>query len=597
MDDNKLTRYLDTKRYPKGFKDWIGKTKDTVYGRYVIVDNSRSMLNRDGQLIVQSTASIQPCTRWKMIGATVQTMAEISNAAQVPSEFMLLNPKEKSNAVVVGVRQDDGTSLGEVQSMLESTPIGNTPVCTNVITSNPLTIPRLTLLFCVVVVTLLHQICNHIRYLAERIESMDDTLREQNKIAVIVLLTDGESTDGNVAEAMRQLEGLPVSVIISIYATEPEVTEYWHNVVASVKNVDVTVLNHVQEQANKVNEMNDWMTYGEPLHRLREFGVMIPTIDTLEKRPLNKNEIKSMAEILLAPLGQERAMLPDPEVVNWSDFVAAVQSAANAQPSDTALVFCPIRAQPRSWVDCDQLAKLTVDNPPALDPPTTDTVTPTANNDSSTPTPAPSAFNLSGLVTSWWTTPTPTSPPIDPSTTNVPMSEEKQEQPVVEMALEQAGEREVQLPASAAIPVPVRVPMPVPVSIPVTESPVTTSSPAITSIPALVPSELVVMDDEVDGVSMNRLVPFDTANPEKEELNNNKSPLGSPSLTLNTAMDEGPDGVVDEIDKVVEEDGRIARQVESARSMAGDAALALTAAKKVRQCKNPCITVLIDRNL
>ena len=58
------------------------------------------------------------------------------------------------------------------------------------------------------------------------------------------------------------------------------------------------------------------------------------------------------------------------------------------------------------------------------------------------------------------------------------------------------------------------------------------------------------------------------------------SPVGkAPNLTLNTAL--GPDEVVDGADKAVEEDGLIARQVESARSVAGDAALALTAAKKV----------------
>ena len=127
MDDDELTQYLSSKGYPSGFGWWIGKTKDTVFGRYIIVDNSRSMLTRDGQLLVQSGASVQPCTRWKMVGASLQTMAEISHAAQAPVEISLLN-KEKSNAVVVGIQRDDDASLDAVQSMLETIPIGNTPV-------------------------------------------------------------------------------------------------------------------------------------------------------------------------------------------------------------------------------------------------------------------------------------------------------------------------------------------------------------------------------------------------------------------------------------------------------------------------------------
>ena len=434
---------------------------------------------------------------------------------------------------------------------------------------------------------------------------MEETLREQNKIAVILLLTDGLATDGNVAEAMRALEGLPVSVIISIYATEQEVSDYWHNVVASVKHVvDITVLNNVKEQATKIDEVNAWMTYGEPLHRLREFGVMIPAIDALEERPLSKSEIKSVAEILLAPSGHERANLPDPDVVEWSDFVAAVQSAANTQPPETALVFCPLRTVPRSWVDCDQLAKLA----PAGLVPVTVAV---ANDELTVPEPAPSAFTLTGLVSSWWTTPTPTSPPIDPSTTNAPMPEEKQEQPVVEVILERA----IQLPASA--PIPVSVPLPV------SEASVPVSSTSTSVPPTVVQPQLVVLDDDDDAgdVSMDSLVPSDTANPMDRGINNNsnnnnnttidppvdgtstnngtlkkatatmpstfdippypispadKSPLAHPNLTLDTAV--GPEGVVDD---VVEEDGLIAMQMESARSAAGDAALALTAAKKV----------------
>jgi hypothetical protein len=39
---------------------------------------------------------------------------------------------------------------------------------------------------------------------------------------------------------------------------------------------------------------NSWLTYGEPLHRLREFGTIAKEMDLIDEAPLTMDEMKTM---------------------------------------------------------------------------------------------------------------------------------------------------------------------------------------------------------------------------------------------------------------------------------------------------------------
>jgi hypothetical protein len=39
---------------------------------------------------------------------------------------------------------------------------------------------------------------------------------------------------------------------------------------------------------------NGWLTYGEPLHRLREFGTIAKEMDLIDEAPLSVDEMKTM---------------------------------------------------------------------------------------------------------------------------------------------------------------------------------------------------------------------------------------------------------------------------------------------------------------
>lgn len=108
-------------------------------------------------------------------------MAELSNSFGVVSEFRLLNGAEP---VLVGLEEDGDESMRFLREVLNDNPAGPTPLCT------------------------------HITAVVACIQSVEKELRANNQKAVVVIATDGESSDGNVAEALRPLTD--VSNLVSL---------------------------------------------------------------------------------------------------------------------------------------------------------------------------------------------------------------------------------------------------------------------------------------------------------------------------------------------------------------------------------------------
>ena len=101
-------------------------------------------------------------------------LAPIAEMASTPMEIRLLN---KAQPVIVGQTSDGGVNAAAVRALLATEPSGLTPVC------------------------------RQIREVIERIQGMEQTLRASGSIALLLIITDGESTDGNVVEMLKPLEG------------------------------------------------------------------------------------------------------------------------------------------------------------------------------------------------------------------------------------------------------------------------------------------------------------------------------------------------------------------------------------------------------
>ena len=192
-------------------------------------------------------------------------IATVSDASETPAEIRLLTtgksgqqPSGTSRAV--GLGKDGGASLSAVMALLDIEPSSaKTPIC------------------------------RHIREVADQIRRLSVAA---GKVALLVLLVDGAATDGDPAEALRPLEGLPVQVVVRVYTEERDVHDYWHRV-SGLLDLDVQVgpgrafdpgpspwaspspthrspaqvLGAALAEARRAAEHNPWLNYGEPLHR------------------------------------------------------------------------------------------------------------------------------------------------------------------------------------------------------------------------------------------------------------------------------------------------------------------------------------------
>lgn len=73
---------------------------------------------------------------------------------------------------------------------------------------------------------------------------------------------------------------------------------------------------------------NPWLTYGEPLHRLREFGVHLKELDRIDEAALSADQMRAVVSIILdIPL----ETLPNPQA-EWEKFLNLVTAANRATP-------------------------------------------------------------------------------------------------------------------------------------------------------------------------------------------------------------------------------------------------------------------------
>lgn len=111
-DEKGAKEFLRKHHWPSGLIDALIKSCKKIAVRYIITDDSGSMMTNDGhRLIGVGTKNIKmiQCTRWSELTASLKFHAELAQAAQAPTEFRLLNNCEP---IMVGSAQDsDGVGL------------------------------------------------------------------------------------------------------------------------------------------------------------------------------------------------------------------------------------------------------------------------------------------------------------------------------------------------------------------------------------------------------------------------------------------------------------------------------------------------------
>jgi len=151
--------------FPVGFARALVERSKEVKVSYVIVDNSRSMLKRDGHRLVVADGGVphfEECTRWEEVTSSMNVMVSHADKVGAPMEVRLLN---KAQPVTVGEGADPA-KLAAVRALLATEPSGLTPVCRQILE------------------------------VIDRIRAMESELVASGKVALLLIITDGESTDG-----------------------------------------------------------------------------------------------------------------------------------------------------------------------------------------------------------------------------------------------------------------------------------------------------------------------------------------------------------------------------------------------------------------
>ena len=119
--------------FPRGLATTIATSKDEFEHRVWILDNSGSMIIRDGHRVVETSSRKvegQVVTRWEELQQTVLYHAEMAAHLKLPTEFMLLNDPGEGCVQDFAVGFDEAGPANELRvvrnTMNASSPIGVT---------------------------------------------------------------------------------------------------------------------------------------------------------------------------------------------------------------------------------------------------------------------------------------------------------------------------------------------------------------------------------------------------------------------------------------------------------------------------------------
>ena len=204
------------------------------------------------------------------MGQSVRFHAGFAHAAGAASEFRLLNDYDP---MVIGQRDFSGQSdenHAKLLKALERGPNGGTPLC------------------------------HHIREVIAAISTAAQQLRANGQSAVVVIITDGEASDGNLVDAMRPLKSLPAHVVLRVCTDDDAVVNYWNEIDTELE-LQMDILDDFEGEAKEIHHYNPWLVYGEPLHRLREWGLTLKEFDLLDEAKLSSEQMRAVVSYTYEP--------------------------------------------------------------------------------------------------------------------------------------------------------------------------------------------------------------------------------------------------------------------------------------------------------
>jgi len=252
---------------------------------------------------VKHSIRYETCTRWNELKDTVHCHIQLAGLLGAPTKFRLLNDpgkvvgSQKFGIFVTGNAIVDNDVQNAMNIMSRARPGGFT------------------------------HLSSHLREIHEQIQALKPKLEAEGQRVAVILATDGLPTDSQgrctefgraiFVENLRQLEGLPVWVVIRLCTDEESVLNFYNSLDDELE-LSIDVLDDFEAEADEVYSHNKWLTYSLSLHRLREMGFYDRTFDMLDERALTKDELRDFCSLLFG-IGHVDG-LPDPSI-DWKGFV------------------------------------------------------------------------------------------------------------------------------------------------------------------------------------------------------------------------------------------------------------------------------------
>lgn len=304
--------------FPPGLLSCFARSSAAFSERHWIVDNSGSMATADGREIVEVGGRHRevPCTRWQELTSSLTWHGSLSANTLSPVTFRLLNnPGGGADQTLSLGLGDPVSELDRLRRLTSSTPCSTTPLC--------------------------RAIASFHQHLLSSLPS----LTASGTRALLVIASDGASSDGDVAAALRPLRDLPVWVVVRLCTDDDSVVDYWNSIDNELE-LDMDVLDDLSGEAKEITDLNPWLNYGLPLHRLREWGAVSKEFDLLDERAFNSVEVQAILKLLL---GVE---LPHPEV-DYDEFEAQLVASLK----EVGDVYDPLKKRMAPWVDVGKLRR------------------------------------------------------------------------------------------------------------------------------------------------------------------------------------------------------------------------------------------------
>ncbi len=242
---------MQAQHYPAGLRAQVIASCNQFPSRIWIVDNSGSMGKCDGKKLMairnKPAKQLVQCSRWEELCTAVEAHVDLVSSLKVPTDFRLLNKSYETGKQFFSVSSMDDAELKTQTSEAKSIMRLSVPH-----DATPLTM--------------------HLYAVRERIVTELGPLMSQGQRVVVVIATDGVPSDSTgrtnyrtkqeFKDALQQLHGLPVWVVVRLLTDDEEVAEYW-NQIDSQLELSLEVLDDWLGEAAEIYRHNPWLNYPE----------------------------------------------------------------------------------------------------------------------------------------------------------------------------------------------------------------------------------------------------------------------------------------------------------------------------------------------